>query len=254
MRQGSLRQLGLEAQLLRHLLTCSLSVIPAAGIPYGLQAQDIDQRIKEMASHQLATRYASMLPSKDIELLRAPPNSFSLEDFGVPTERWRVVRVTPLNDTHPPSLLVGQAGGELIRLGGFDEVDLVRANELLGDFDWTPVAIRARALLLAMLADPNGGVGQNEIVTCARCVEAGGGAVLRSLAALGQVDTIVVRSSGATVKLVLASERRGIGSSFEYFVFVCLFSSRGTLEAWSREAVTARLVQLADSIRLGQSQ
>lgn len=203
--------------------------------PAPVNAQMPDFEIRDLARRQYEARYSSMLPTSSIVRLPVSLDDLALTETALSSGRLRVVRVMPVNTSHPGSLLVGQFAGGLIRLGGFEEVDLTLANSLLGPMEAGTQGTATRSQYLARLADPNGGVNFRSVGVLAHGTPSG----LECTAdLLGENQDTVITVDGETIaKVTAVSAASALDGGFDFLVFVFRYSSDGALLAWVRNAI-----------------
>lgn len=220
----------MRIMLVMVLSTCL--IMPSAAI-----GQSSSQEARRLVTWQVETDFAVDLPTSAGELIATTPEAVTVDDAGLVADGITVWRLTPQNITHPSSYLIGVHGARLLRLGGFEEVELIATGRALGAVPLLEEAVHSRTLLLSRLADPNGGVWTIALQEAQSATSAQLAAVLAVVASAGASDTVIVTPSGAVAKVTLITAQRSVGTILQAMVFTARFDDRGDLVAWSRRVL-----------------
>ncbi|HEX2205846.1 MAG TPA: hypothetical protein VHG91_21205 [Longimicrobium sp.] len=231
-------QEGWLARLFRCPWMPLLLLVLACGSPdHGRGAPPADERsgssVQALVANEMTTGQAAWRETYGV----IPPPRVTLEALP-PSDGVRLWRAAgPLD--HWTAYVVGEARGELVRLGGFDAPELERlsalqAREPLGDS--ADVVRRSRDL--AALADAHGG----ERVVFAADPGPSGAAVVRRWENVRRASwpgDFARRLEGGRwlTRLTLLSQQvRSYEQDWVPYTYSFLFRQDGTVEAWSRRA------------------
>lgn len=184
----------------------------------GLSAQEPDAELLDAVS---ADRRASTAIGYRVEVTAGGPLSTLIQTG---CDAFSVWRVTLIPGSHATPVLIGRMGGRLVRLGGFQSVDLFDIAECLDSPASRAAAHSERALWLARMADPNGDAEVHP--AAADSVEAA-----RARPAPAPRDTFALVPTGSFSRLTVLSRA---DLMWELITYVFEFDTRGHLAGWVR--------------------
>lgn len=198
----------------------------------GIRGRDGTIEVKRMVAAQAAAEYGVRQGSFD-GVFDAESIRLETADL-LDSEAFELVRASlPIDHAHPYLVLVGPS--DTLRLGGFEEVQLTRAMEVLGIRAGDEESAIKAATSLVILADANGAerllIGFDSVAAAPILQEWN-----KRKPATWPPDQVVQRPDGYTsVRLTVMSQRsRSYDQAWQPTTYQFEFSADGELLGWAR--------------------